>query len=546
MNSNESANFSEQLRRSQHRYTQLLERRRHGLDAARTDVTAEAMQELATALEELRVAEEELRIQNAALLDSHDAVAAERERLQEFFEALPVAYIVTNAIGVIEAANCRAAELLGVPAGRLTGKPITVYLPESSRREFRKGINELSDQRTSSLSLATVMLTRDRQRIGVQVEAALLERASGDSIGWLIWRRDQGTAAAVAARAQDADHADRLVAERAGRRYRFLAEVGRQLSSERDVSELCAGVARAIVKYVADHCSIHLIEAAELAVCASAERDPGKAGFVEMLRRRFELRPSDVDGLLWRAMLTGEPQAVPRIQPSAEEEPGMRSFFSQLRESGPRNAVVLPLRCRDHSCGALVAFVTSPVPSITAEDVGILVEVATRLALAIENAQLMQKLERANREKSEFLAVVSHELRTPLTAVIGYAELLLAGIPDPLTEGAQQQVERIQTSAWHQLSIVEQLVSHARPGIDVEETVCEATVELAPLIEQVCAVVQPAIAGKGLALEVVIPQPFTLKTDAGRLRQILINLLWNAAKYTKEGAVRVGSARLGQ
>ncbi|HEX2208883.1 MAG TPA: ATP-binding protein [Longimicrobium sp.] len=89
------------------------------------------------ALEELRVTEEELRIQNEQLVDSQALVEAERVRYEELFQLAPDAYLVTDAAGTIAEANHAAAALLKVPASRLRGKPLAVFVPGPARGEFR-------------------------------------------------------------------------------------------------------------------------------------------------------------------------------------------------------------------------------------------------------------------------------------------------------------------------------------------------------------------------------------------------------------------------
>jgi signal transduction histidine kinase len=491
------------------------------------------LQELTTALEQLRIAEEDLRIQNSALLSANSEMDRERDHYAALYDSLPAPYILTSTTGSVISANLRALELLQVPEHLLIGKPLTVFVPERLRRDFRHAVNQLATGRASAVSLFTVLGRSPELEVAVTLDGVMVELGDGNQIGWLVRRGDSER---IAERERlDEEHAGRLSAERTVRRFRLLTEASRFLTGERDIGELCTGVVRAVTRHAADHCAIYLIEGAALVRCAGGDHDPAKAAFAEKLLERFRITPDDSEGLLWRAILTGDPHTVPALQ-ERDGEFGMRGFFAELRERGARSAVVLPLRRKDHSFGALVALVTSPAPALHAEDAGMLAEIATRTALAIENAKLMQKLEQANQEKTDFMGVLSHELRTPLSAVIGYTDLLLSGIPEPLPERARQHVERIRSSAWHQLTIVEQLLTHTRPLPNPSKVVIDI-VNLSEVVAEVTAVIANAAAQKGLKVESDVPAALTVRTDAGRLRQILINLLNNAVKYTHTGEV---------
>ena len=161
-----------------------------------------------------------------------------------------------------------------------------------------------------------------------------------------------------------------------------------------------------------------------------------------------------------------------------------------------------------------------------------------REALLVREQEARAEAERANRTKSDFLAVMSHELRTPLTAVMGYTELLEMGIPDPIPEGAQAQVQRISDAARHLLSLIEEILTFSRLEATRESVRAEET-DLGEVARQAAEFVRPLADRKGLRLEVRLTGSATAATDAGKLRQVLINLLFNAVKFTREGEVGV-------
>lgn len=143
----------------------------------------------------------------------------------------------------------------------------------------------------------------------------------------------------------------------------------------------------------------------------------------------------------------------------------------------------------------------------------------------------------ANMAKSSFLAVMSHELRTPINAVIGYAALLDMGVPDPLPPTARQYVSRTQAAARHLLSLIEEVLTHARLTAGREQVVPEL-VSVADVVSEVEAIIAPLASQKGLEFHsAYAPFPVVIGTDPRKLRQILINLLGNAIKFTDRGSV---------
>ncbi|HEX6367289.1 MAG TPA: PAS domain-containing sensor histidine kinase [Longimicrobium sp.] len=147
--------------------------------------------------------------------------------------------------------------------------------------------------------------------------------------------------------------------------------------------------------------------------------------------------------------------------------------------------------------------------------------------------------EEANLTKSGFMATMSHELRTPLNAMLGYTDLLLMGVPEPLPPGALGYVERLRLSARHLLQLIEEMLSFARLEAGKEEVDLQP-VALADVLREVAAIVEPLAEGKGIVFRAQVEDaPQTLRTDPRKLRQVLLNLLGNAVKFTEQGHVEL-------
>lgn len=162
-----------------------------------------------------------------------------------------------------------------------------------------------------------------------------------------------------------------------------------------------------------------------------------------------------------------------------------------------------------------------------------------------ELEQLSAELYRANRAKSEFLANVSHELRTPLAAIIGFVDLLRDGAYGELAPRQKGPVERIESSANHLRVLVEQVLDLARMAagrVDIQTEL----VKLRPFVIDVAAEVEPLINSKGLAFSIAVPATLPrIATDPAHLRQILVNLLGNAIKFTISGGIAVHAQEVG-
>jgi len=314
-----------------------------------------------------------------------------------------------------------------------------------------------------------------------------------------------------------------------------LGEVSRAVSSTLDVETVLNTIVfRASQLAGAAGCSIFEYDAAAEQFELRATHNADTA-FVAALRA-VPLRKGE--GLMGRAAEMREPIQIPDItQPGAYES----SVRDTLIRFGYHALLSVPLLREDQIIGSL-SFNRKEAGEFPPEVVDVLKTFATQSALAIQNARLFREiadksaqLEAASRHKSEFLANMSHELRTPLNAIIGFSEVLAEGMFGEINEKQTEYLQDILESGRHLLSLINDILDLSK--IEAGRMELELSdFHLPSALENALILVRERASRRGIKLSSTIDERLgMIGGDERKVKQVLLNLLSNALKFTPEG-----------
>jgi signal transduction histidine kinase len=269
---------------------------------------------------------------------------------------------------------------------------------------------------------------------------------------------------------------------------------------------------------------------------ASSYTDPQEAATLDKIGRATPIPKGQ--GVISRAAALRQPVQIPDI---AVEGAYASPLRGPLLQAGYRALLTVPLLLEEHVIGALG--VSRKTPGEFAPDiVRLLTTFATQSVLAIQNARLFleladksRQLEVASQHKSEFLANMSHELRTPLNAIIGFSEALTERMFGALNEKQDEYLKDIFASGQHLLSLINDILDLSK--IEAGRMELEpADFDIPTAIENALILVRERAGRRGITLARAIDERVgMIRADERKIKQVLLNLLSNALKFTPEG-----------
>lgn len=315
---------------------------------------------------------------------------------------------------------------------------------------------------------------------------------------------------------------------------RLLAEVSAALASSLEFEKALARVARVVIPVVADLCFVDVM---------------GEDGAVRRVEALFadEQKQRELADLMLRApprpggptpqgkvLDSGEPLLLDLTDPAPERVAHDEEHAEVMRAAAVRSMMIAPLLARGKRLGALTFAAAESGRRYSTRDLAFAQEIAHRTAIAIDNARLYEKSQRATRAREDLLAVVSHDLRNPLGVILMNVAVMRLGPFGQEREG-HKRLASIERAADQMNRLIGGLLDAA--SIEAGRLSVElGRLRIAPLVSEALESLQALAESKSLHLERELPAELPdVAADAARVHQVLANLIGNAIKFTPGG-----------
>lgn len=335
--------------------------------------------------------------------------------------------------------------------------------------------------------------------------------------------------------------------KRAEERQSFLDEVGQILASSIDYETTLHNVADLAVSRNADWCVVYLMaDDGEIQQVALTHIDPEKVEWAKEFQRRVGSRP-DQNASVMQVIQSGQSILVPHITDemldSLSYDPGLRQVVAELNLTA---AMTVPLMVRGQALGA-ISFISAQSGRLyDLDDLNLAQELARRAAVSVDNARLHHKtqqinteleqrvdertaeLQKANQELEAFSYSVSHDLRAPLRAIDGFSRILLEDFAEILPADATRYLGLVRNNTQQMGLLVDDLLAFSRLS---RHSLQKQTVSMTGLVQAVAA--ELSADQQGRQVKITIGDLPACKGDPALLKQVIVNLLANALKFSR-------------
>ena len=490
-------------------------------------------------------------------------------------EVLDYAIIGLDPGGHILSWNKGAQQITGYAADEIIGRHFSLFYPEESVRAGRPERALEIASSTGRLEEETWRMRKGGSQFWASVVLTAVRDERGQLRGFIKIVRDltERREADANSRRLAIETAAREAAQESQIRLKFLADAGAALAESLDHIATLARVARLAVPILADWCAVSVAdENRNFRRVAVVHRDPAKRELARTYQDRFPpYRHPESEPLAM--LLSGQPVFLPMVDESVlagwTQGP---DHLEILRALGVRSCMMIPLVARGRMLGVITLVRSEAGREYDRDDLALAQELATRAALAVENAHLFererkaaadaqaqrdsetlarerletltQELQQAVQLRDNFLSVASHELKTPLTPMLIRLHTLVRGTegqPDTpftrqvrlYTETAGRQVQKLVTLINDLLDVSR--IAAGRFRLDREQ------LDLVTVVREVAGRFEMEANRAGSPLSLELPAAMSMQSDALRLEQVVTNLVDNAIKY---GAARPIEVRL--
>ncbi len=447
----------------------------------------------------------------------------ERKRAEEairfqarLLDVVEQAVIATDVTGIVIYWNRFAETLYGWTADEALGCNILDLTPAAELLEQATQI--MARLRAGESWSAEFMV---RRRDGTQFPAMVIDSPIFDA---------EGTVIGMVGVSQDIS-----AAKRTERNQAFLVRASTLLSTSLDYGTTLQQVADLAVPELADWCAVDLYQAGSTRLMAVAHVDPAKVALARRLRERYPVDMNAAYGVP-QVLRTGKAELMPIIsQELLQAAARDAEHLHLLHTLGLSSAMIVPLQARGRTLGAITLIAAESGRHYDEHDLAFAQELASRAAMAIDNALLYQAAQEAVQLRDEFLSIASHELKTPLTTMLGHSQALLRRATRQQQFGERDQ-RALQIIVDQTLRLNKQIttlldVSRLELG---QFRIELAPVDVAALASRVVLELEPTLERHTLHLSRVA-EPLIVEGDERLLEQVLQNLLGNAVKYSVDG-----------
>lgn len=309
------------------------------------------------------------------------------------------------------------------------------------------------------------------------------------------------------------ERAQRSAAEEANRRLNFLVRAGGVITRSLDRKVIIENILRLLTPGQADTAALGLLRNGEWDFCVSTVAN-GEFTLSEVVQI------ADLPSTLRSAV----EKALPGNANTSDPHSSATELVLQPR------IVVVPLKDRDATFGALIASLAPEKRAWTMEDYQLFESIGSRSAIALTNAKLFEEIEFANKQKNRFLSMLAHELRNPLAPIQSAVDLIrLCRINDENLNAAREVIDR---QVAHMVRLVDDLLDVSRITLG-KIRLAKSRIDAREVVASALEISGPQIDSQRHKLIVDMPQSAVwVDGDAARLAQVLSNVLNNAAKYT--------------